>query len=81
MPDVASPIGVFDPGVGGLTVLRASVRALPHEDCSYVDDAARGLGGAVGPIEALPLPLPVPPGWSTTTCPPAIPSARAAVAR
>ena len=45
MPDVAShvssPIGVFDSGVGGLTVLRALVRALPHEDFLYVGDTAR----------------------------------------
>ncbi|MFN2322450.1 MAG: glutamate racemase [Trueperaceae bacterium] len=45
MPDVAShvssPIGVFDSGVGGLTVMRALVRALPHEDFVYVGDTAR----------------------------------------
>lgn len=49
MPDVASrasphassPIGVFDSGVGGLTVLRALVHALPHEDFLYVGDTAR----------------------------------------
>lgn len=41
MPDASAPIGVFDSGVGGLTVLRALVRALPHEDFLYVGDTAR----------------------------------------
>jgi glutamate racemase len=37
----ASPIGVFDSGVGGLTVLRALVAALPDEDFVYLGDTAR----------------------------------------
>ena len=41
MPDASAPIGVFDSGVGGLTVLRALVRALPQEDFLYVGDTAR----------------------------------------
>ncbi len=36
-----APIGVFDSGVGGLTVLRALTRALPHEDFLYLGDTAR----------------------------------------
>jgi glutamate racemase len=36
-----SPIGVFDSGVGGLTVLRALVLDLPHEDFVYLGDTAR----------------------------------------
>jgi glutamate racemase len=36
-----SPIGVFDSGVGGLTVLRALVQALPSEDFIYLGDTAR----------------------------------------
>jgi glutamate racemase len=36
-----SPIGVFDSGVGGLTVLRALVEALPSEDFIYLGDTAR----------------------------------------
>lgn len=36
-----SPIGVFDSGVGGLTVLRALMAALPHEDFRYLGDTAR----------------------------------------
>ncbi|HEX7022998.1 MAG TPA: glutamate racemase, partial [Trueperaceae bacterium] len=36
-----APLGVFDSGVGGLTVLSALVRALPNEDFIYVGDTAR----------------------------------------
>ena len=35
------PIGVFDSGVGGLTVLREIVRRLPHESTVYLGDNAR----------------------------------------
>ncbi len=35
------PIGIFDSGVGGLTVLRAISQALPHEDLLYLGDTAR----------------------------------------
>lgn len=35
------PIGVFDSGVGGLTVLRALRARLPHEDFLYLGDTAR----------------------------------------
>lgn len=34
-------IGVFDSGMGGLTVLRALRRALPHESFIYLGDTAR----------------------------------------
>jgi glutamate racemase len=37
----AGPIGVFDSGVGGLTVLRELRRALPGEDFIYLGDTAR----------------------------------------
>ena len=37
----ALPIGVFDSGVGGLTVLKALRGALPHEDLIYLGDTAR----------------------------------------
>ncbi len=36
-----APIGVFDSGVGGLTVLRELRRALPCEDFIYLGDTAR----------------------------------------
>jgi glutamate racemase len=35
------PIGVFDSGVGGLTVMRSIVEALPDEDVVYLGDTAR----------------------------------------
>jgi glutamate racemase len=35
------PIGVFDSGVGGLTVARAIMDLLPHESILYVGDSAR----------------------------------------
>jgi glutamate racemase len=35
------PVGVFDSGVGGLTVLRALIAALPREDFLYLGDTAR----------------------------------------
>jgi glutamate racemase len=35
------PIGVFDSGVGGLTVLKALRRKLPHRDFIYLGDTAR----------------------------------------
>lgn len=35
------PIGVFDSGVGGLTVLRALRQHLPHERFTYLGDTAR----------------------------------------
>ena len=40
-PDERSPIGVFDSGVGGLTVLRALRAALPERDFIYLGDTAR----------------------------------------
>jgi len=41
LPAASLPIGVFDSGVGGLTVLRALKKALPHEDFLYLGDTAR----------------------------------------
>jgi len=38
---LSNPIGVFDSGVGGLTVYRALREALPHEDFIYLGDTAR----------------------------------------
>jgi len=35
------PIGIFDSGLGGLTVARAVRRALPNEDLVYLGDTAR----------------------------------------
>src|SRR5690606_19993582 len=36
-----APIGIFDSGVGGLTVVRAVLDQLPHEPVLYVGDTAR----------------------------------------
>ncbi len=41
MPGDLRPIGVFDSGMGGLTVLRALVAKLPNERFVYLGDTAR----------------------------------------
>ncbi len=43
------PVGVFDSGMGGLTVLAELVRALPSEDFIYVGDTARVPYGSRSP--------------------------------
>lgn len=43
------PIGVFDSGVGGLTVVRQIHRALPKEDLVYLGDTARVPYGTKAP--------------------------------
>ena len=40
--DADAPLGIFDSGVGGLTVARAVLDQLPHEPVLYVGDTARG---------------------------------------
>jgi glutamate racemase len=40
--DPNAPIGVFDSGVGGLTVARAILDQLPNEPILYIGDTARG---------------------------------------
>jgi glutamate racemase len=37
----AQPIGVFDSGIGGMTVVRALTHHLPHENIVYFGDTAR----------------------------------------
>jgi glutamate racemase len=37
----ASPIGIFDSGIGGLTVVKEVMQQLPHEDIIYYGDTAR----------------------------------------
>lgn len=39
--DASNPIGVFDSGVGGLTVVRTLMERLPFEDILYFGDTAR----------------------------------------
>ncbi len=43
------PIGVFDSGVGGLTVVRALMERLPHENIVYFGDTARVPYGVKSP--------------------------------
>jgi glutamate racemase len=43
------PIGVFDSGVGGLTVFREITRALPHQPLVYFGDSARVPYGTKSP--------------------------------
>ena len=39
--DRESPIGVFDSGIGGLTVAREIMRQIPNEKIVYFGDTAR----------------------------------------
>lgn len=48
MPVPSSPIGVFDSGVGGLSILRALVATLPHERFVYVADSGNAPYGERG---------------------------------
>ena len=41
MPNRDSAIGVFDSGIGGLTVLQQIIEALPSENTVYLGDTAR----------------------------------------
>lgn len=47
--DAQAPLGVFDSGLGGLTVVRALRAALPHEEIVYLGDTARVPYGTKGP--------------------------------
>ncbi len=49
MKNPRHPIGVFDSGVGGLTVLRALIALLPRESFIYVGDTARVPYGSKSP--------------------------------
>ena len=49
MSNDTRPIGVFDSGVGGLTVLRALKTQLPHEHTIYLGDTARVPYGTKSP--------------------------------
>ncbi|MGB3199328.1 MAG: glutamate racemase [Nodosilinea sp.] len=48
-----APIGIFDSGVGGLTVLREIYRQLPNESVLYFGDTARLPYGSRSPEEIL----------------------------
>lgn len=47
--NIELPIGVFDSGLGGLTVVRELRRLLPHENIVYVGDTARVPYGTKSP--------------------------------
>ncbi len=48
-PPSSRPIGIFDSGVGGLTVARQLRRVLPNEDLLYLGDTARVPYGTKSP--------------------------------
>lgn len=50
-PEPTAPIGVFDSGVGGLTVLHELLVSLPQEDFLYLGDSARFPYGDRTPAE------------------------------
>jgi glutamate racemase len=41
MPNKERAIGVFDSGIGGLTVLHKIIETLPNENTVYLGDTAR----------------------------------------
>ena len=43
-----APIGIFDSGVGGLTVARAVSQLLPRESVLYIGDTAHSLTRELG---------------------------------
>jgi len=49
----AAPIGVFDSGIGGLTVVRELIRQLPNESIIYFGDTARVPYGPKSPETVL----------------------------
>src|SRR5919205_1306807 len=51
--DVQSPIGVFDSGIGGLTVVRELIHQLPNESIIYFGDTARVPYGPKSPDTVL----------------------------
>lgn len=48
-----SPIGVFDSGVGGLTVVKEMIKLMPNEDLIYFGDTARVPYGARPPEQII----------------------------
>src|SRR5207253_7292755 len=51
--DSSAPIGVFDSGIGGLTVVRELIRQLPNESIIYFGDTARVPYGPKSPDTVL----------------------------
>ena len=52
-PTVDRPIGMFDSGVGGISVLREATRQLPHEDFIYFGDTLNAPYGTKTPDEVI----------------------------
>src|SRR5437763_14754865 len=52
LPGADAPIGIFDSGVGGLTVARAVLDQLPHEAIRYIGDTAHSPYGPLPIAEA-----------------------------
>src|SRR5215212_11254379 len=52
-PESDAPIGVFDSGIGGLTVVRELIRQLPNESIIYFGDTARVPYGPKSPDTVL----------------------------
>jgi len=48
-PKSKLPIGIFDSGIGGLTVVRQIHKVMPHEDLVYLGDTARVPYGTKSP--------------------------------
>lgn len=51
--DKSSPIGFYDSGVGGITVLDTAMEAMPHEDYVYLADCSHAPYGCRGSDEIL----------------------------
>ncbi|MEO8428615.1 MAG: glutamate racemase [Verrucomicrobiota bacterium] len=51
--DSGLPIGIFDSGIGGLTVVKQIHRVLPHEDLVYLGDTARVPYGTKSPATVI----------------------------
>ena len=51
--DAGRPIGIFDSGLGGLTVVKQIHRVLPHEDLVYLGDTARVPYGTKSPATVI----------------------------
>ena len=49
MQNAQLPIGIFDSGIGGLTVVRQIHKVLPGEDLVYLDDTAHMPYGTKSP--------------------------------
>jgi glutamate racemase len=52
-PQRELPIGIFDSGIGGLTVVRQIHQLLPHEDVIYLGDTARVPYGTKAPTTVI----------------------------